>query len=305
MNIENSFDLLLDRPPRREQRDRRQEAGEDDQQQADAVDADGSSRCRTPGSTRARSTNWKSADAGSKPRPQQQRHARTPAARRRARSSGSSPSCGRRRLRNEQQQQRADERQEDRRQRVRSGIRCTSSSADAGSSRDQHEHAEEQRARRRRAPSRSAASRSRPRAPPRTIAPVPFTAPSMHAGVDDLQSTCSEVTLDRLHDGRVVDLVHVVLVQQQPVQARELRAPTASAARRLLQEEERREADAARARRRSTTAHQRPSLDAGVPASASRVLRAALRRAAAGRRLPAAPCVAGALGVAAATCARR
>ena len=81
---------------------------------------------------------------------------------------------------------------------------------------------------RRRAPSRSeggAALRCRPG--PRL--PTPLTAPSISRTSSVFHNPCFGHDVNRLDDGRVVDLVHVVLVLEHAVQARE---PTGQRARR-------------------------------------------------------------------------
>ena len=56
------------------------------------------------------------------------------------------------------------------------------------------------------------------RAAPLTTVAAPFTAPSMTSASTPFQSPRSRCGLDRLDDGRVVELVHVVLVQQQSIE---------------------------------------------------------------------------------------
>ena len=91
MKIENSLTFFSIAFPRRQQRNRRQEAGEHDQQQADAVDADVvvDAERRNP---RHALDELELGGRRSRSRAQmRQRHARTPPARRRAPASGSAP----------------------------------------------------------------------------------------------------------------------------------------------------------------------------------------------------------------------
>ncbi len=76
--------------------------------------------------------------------------------------------------------------------------------------------------RRRRAPSRSAAGGAVSSRHSRTC-PAPLTAPSMTPASTTSPEHAVGRALDRLHDGRVVELVHVVLVQEQPVERRRAR----------------------------------------------------------------------------------
>ena len=59
------------------------------------------------------------------------------------------------------------------------------------------------------------------RAPPPTVSATPFTAPSIIPTSTTFHRPSSDTMLDRLHDGGVVDLVDVVLVREQPMDAAE------------------------------------------------------------------------------------
>ena len=113
------------------------------------------------------------------------------------------------------------------------------------------------------APNRSAAGAAGRSIPP-TVSPTPLTAPSMSPASTRFHSPSSDATqLNRLHDGGVVQLVDVVLVQQQRPQAVRARPRRDRRARGFMRKKEQRDADAAD-RERPTTL---PSACNSVPAS--------------------------------------
>ena len=257
-----------------EQRERRQEAGQHEQQQADAVDADVVARCRTPESRRgARRT-------GSRPTPGR-----------------SGPEQQRRREHQQRHGQRdvADQRRSSLRRRSRRTAAASAPTSGSAMSEvrignvhqrrsppqvvpEDRDHAEEQRRRvgADRAGLQPAQQRRSRRARPSADA---VDGAVDHADVDALPQALARTTmLDRLDDGRVVELVDVVLVQQQRVQAGEARAPSRRRRARFCRKKK-----AARPMPASATATTRPSASArvpvvafGAPAVAGRLRRPAL-----------------------------
>ena len=198
-----------------------------------------------------RSTNWKSADAGLNRAPQQQRlgeHQQRDDQRDLARPAARCCSSSR----DEQQQQRAgdrqrDERGQDRKRHQSSLITLTTHASIFHYATGNTRGSAPPRGTatpRRRAPSRSAPPQHLARAADRRR-PTPLTAPSITPDVDDLPQPFLRDDADRLDDRRVVDLVDVVLVQQQPVQRRRTARPRASAASRFFRKKYDRDADAA------------------------------------------------------------
>ena len=207
--MQNARVLLVHRLPRAEQRERRQEAGQHEQQQADAVDADGvaDAERRNP---RVALDELEVGRRRVEPRPQQQRLGEHQQRHDQRDRSGSAPRS-RSSSRTNSSSERADDRQR-RSSEVRIGNGISSSRHVATGSTRGSAPRRGTATRRTRAPNRSAARRSSSLMPP-TVSPTPLTAPSMTADVDALPQPLLRHDANRLHDGRVVDLVDVVLVR--------------------------------------------------------------------------------------------
>ncbi len=122
------------------------------------------------------------------------------------------------------------------------------------------DHAEERRCRI--GLDRTALEETEDRAQRATTCPAPLTAPSTRRASITAPQAVFRHDLHGLDDGDVVELVHVVLVEEQPVQPRERRGD-AIGRRRILQPQPGREADAEqrdqRSRRPSASARAAPS----------------------------------------------
>ena len=238
--MQNASRLLVHRLPRAEQRDRRQEAGQHDQQQADAVDADVVVDAERRNPRRAARRTGTRPSVGVEAGPQQQRHGEREQRHDQRDPAGSARRCARRRCRRTAAARRRRAAGATSEVRSGNGITAISTGSSRGSARRRGTATP-----RRCAPSRSAAGAARRSLPPTDRADAVDRAVD-DAGVDALPQPflATRCWIGCTIVG-VVDLVDVVLVQQQPVHAGEARAPARSAACRSLQEEERRDADAA------------------------------------------------------------
>ena len=217
MKNENSC-TLLDRLPRGQQRDRRQERRQHHQQQADAVDADvvGDAERRQPGMALDELEVGRRGVEAAPRAPGSRRRRR---ARRRAPASARGRRGGRRRRPRAAASDAGDRQGGQCRPRQRSSRHGVTLSPQV-IPQDHHDADEE---RHRIGAHRSGLQPAQHRAPAATTAPTPLTVPSIDRHRRRATGRPAR-SLDRLHDRGVVDLVHVVLVQQQPVEPGNSRA---------------------------------------------------------------------------------